>query len=194
MSQFFQRFVKYSVIIRSIAKCKQQQIKIVAGELRAGDNRSKPVLALRVTTSEARMRFTQSLRNLNKLLDIKSLKMLDNYSQYNPTPLTIKQFLDFGQDATEEESFTFLRKEIPVRFSNIMKEINLLPGNLLQMPSILVLQVKMALHILFCSVTLYQIKITKFLRIGTHRVSVNSWNLRKATVRMKWHSQIFVKL
>lgn len=119
------------------------------------------------------MRFTQSLRNLNKLLDIKSLKMLDNYSQYNPTPLTIKQFLDFGQDATEEESFTFLRKEIPVRFSNIMKEINLLPGNLLQMPSILVLQVKMVLHILFCSVTLYLYKITKFLRIGTHRVSVN---------------------
>ena len=186
--------MKYSVIIRSITKCKQQQIKIVAGELRAGDNRSKPVLALRVKTSEARMRFTQSLRNLNKLLDIKSLKMLDNYSQYNPTPLTIKQFLDFGQDATEEESFTFLRKEIPVRFSNIMKEINLLPGNLLQMPSILVLQVKMVLHILFCSVTLYLYKITKFLRIGTHRVSVNSWNLRKATVRMKWHSLIFVKL
>ena len=87
------------------------------------------------------MRFTQSMRNLNKLLDLKSLKLLDNYSQFNPSPLTIKQFMEFGQNATEEESFTFLRKELPVRLSNIMKEINLLPGNLLQMPSVLILQV-----------------------------------------------------
>lgn len=81
------------------------------------------------------------MRNLNKLLDLKSLKLLDNYSQFNPSPLTIKQFMEFGQNATEEESFTFLRKELPVRLSNIMKEINLLPGNLLQMPSVLILQV-----------------------------------------------------
>ena len=81
------------------------------------------------------------MRNLNKLLDLRSLKLLDNYSQFNPSPLTIKQFMEFGQAATEEESFTFLRKELPVRLSNIMKEINLLPGNLLQMPSVLILQV-----------------------------------------------------
>jgi len=80
------------------------------------------------------------MRNLNKLLDLKSLKMLDHYSQFNPSPLTLKQFLEFGQTATEVDSFTFLRKEIPVRLSNIMKEINLLPGNLLQMPSVLILQ------------------------------------------------------
>merc|ERR1740137_494943 len=69
------------------------------------------------------------------MLDLKSMKMLDHYS-----PLTINQFMEFGQTATEEESFTFLRKEIPVRLSNIMKEINLLPSNLLQMPSTLTLQ------------------------------------------------------
>ena len=28
-------------------------------------------------------------RNLNKLLDIRSLKMLDNYAQFNPVPLSI---------------------------------------------------------------------------------------------------------
>ena len=94
-----------------------------------------------VKTLSFKMRFTQSMRNLNKLLDLKSLKLLDNYSQFNPSPLTIKQFMEFGQNATEEESFTFLRKELPVRLSNIMKEINLLPGNLLQMPSVLILQV-----------------------------------------------------
>merc|ERR1711872_764326 len=87
-----------------------------------------------------KMRFTPAVRNINKLLDIKSMKLLDHYSQFNPSPLTIKQFIEFGKTATEKESFLFLQKEIPVRLSNIMKEINLLPGNLLQMPSILILQ------------------------------------------------------
>ena len=87
-----------------------------------------------------KMRFTLPVRNMNKLMDLKSLKMLDHYSQFNPRPLTIQQFMEFGKLATEEESFTFLSKEIPVRLSNIMKEINLLPSNLLQMPSVLILQ------------------------------------------------------
>ena len=82
-------------------------------------------------------------RGINKLLDLKSMKMLDHYSKFNPSPLTIKQFMDFGQTASEEESFIFLRNEIPVRLSNIIKEINLLPSNLLLMPSVLILQVWM---------------------------------------------------
>ena len=87
------------------------------------------------------MRLTAVTRNFNKLLDQKSLKTLDHFSQFNPSPLTIQQFMDFGRSATEEESFGFLKKELPVRLSNIMKEINLLPGNLLEMPSVLILQV-----------------------------------------------------
>ena len=88
-----------------------------------------------------KMRLTAVTRNFNKLLDQKSLKTLDHFSQFNPSPLTIQQFMDFGRSATEEESFGFLKKELPVRLSNIMKEINLLPGNLLEMPSVLILQV-----------------------------------------------------
>lgn len=80
------------------------------------------------------------MQNLNKMLDLKSLKMLETYSTYNPVPLSIKDFMNFGQTATEEESFNFLRKEFPVRLSNIMKEINLLPANLLEMPSVMTLQ------------------------------------------------------
>ena len=87
------------------------------------------------------MRFTPCLQNLNKMLDLKSLKMLETYSTYNPVPLSIKDFMNFGRTATEEESFNFLRKEYPVRLSNIMKEINLLPANLLEMPSVMTLQV-----------------------------------------------------
>ena len=97
------------------------------------------------------MRFTQSVRNLNKLLDMKSLKQLDNYSSFNPSPLTIQNFIDFGRNETEQRSFTFLRQEIPVRLSNIMKEINLLPGNLLHMPSVVILQVRDA-FLQFCVV------------------------------------------
>ncbi|XP_047541380.1 pyruvate dehydrogenase (acetyl-transferring) kinase, mitochondrial [Vanessa atalanta] len=63
-------------------------------------------------------------------------KMLDFYSQFNPSPLSIKQFIDFGLNACERKSFLFLRKELPVRLANIMKEIALLPENLLRMPSV----------------------------------------------------------
>lgn len=63
-------------------------------------------------------------------------KMLDFYSQFNPSPLSIKKFIDFGLNASEQKSYIFLRKELPVRLANIMKEIALLPENLLRMPSV----------------------------------------------------------
>lgn len=63
-------------------------------------------------------------------------KLLDFYSQFNPSPLSIKKFIDFGLNACEKKSFIFLRKELPVRLANIMKEIALLPENLLRMPSV----------------------------------------------------------
>jgi len=86
------------------------------------------------------MRFSASLRSWSKILDQKSMKSLEINSQFTPNPLTIQKLLEFGKNAPEEESFTFLRKELPVRFANIMKEINLLPCDLLQMPSVLNLQ------------------------------------------------------
>lgn len=62
--------------------------------------------------------------------------MIDFYSQFCPSALSIKQFIDFGLHACEKKSFVFLRKELPVRLANIMKEIHLLPENLLKMPSV----------------------------------------------------------
>uniref|UniRef100_A0A3B5MMK2 Protein-serine/threonine kinase n=1 Tax=Xiphophorus couchianus TaxID=32473 RepID=A0A3B5MMK2_9TELE len=64
-------------------------------------------------------------------------KDVDFYSRFSPSPLSMKQFLDFGsENACEKTSFAFLRHELPVRLANIMKEINLLPDNLLKTPSV----------------------------------------------------------
>uniref|UniRef100_A0A6Q2ZQ97 Protein-serine/threonine kinase n=1 Tax=Esox lucius TaxID=8010 RepID=A0A6Q2ZQ97_ESOLU len=69
-------------------------------------------------------------------------KHIDYYSRFSPSPLSMKQFLDFGsgENACEKTSFTFLRQELPVRLANIMKEINLLPDNLLKTPSVRLVQ------------------------------------------------------
>ncbi|KAE8299313.1 [Pyruvate dehydrogenase (acetyl-transferring)] kinase isozyme 1, mitochondrial [Larimichthys crocea] len=68
-------------------------------------------------------------------------KDIDYYSKFSPSPLSMKQFLDFGSgDACEKTSFAFLRQELPVRLANIMKEINLLPDNLLRTPSVRLVQ------------------------------------------------------
>ncbi|XP_028989336.1 pyruvate dehydrogenase (acetyl-transferring) kinase isozyme 2, mitochondrial [Betta splendens] len=64
-------------------------------------------------------------------------KHIEHFSKFSPSPLSMKQFLDFGSiNACEKTSFVFLRQELPVRLSNIMKEINLLPDKLLSTPSV----------------------------------------------------------
>ncbi|XDB67060.1 PREDICTED: pyruvate dehydrogenase kinase, isozyme 3 isoform X2 [Capra hircus] len=64
-------------------------------------------------------------------------KQIERYSRFSPSPLSIKQFLDFGRDnACEKTSYMFLRKELPVRLANTMREVNLLPENLLNRPSV----------------------------------------------------------
>lgn len=79
-------------------------------------------LTLRLLTSVAKKAHVQA--------------QMEHYSKFSPSPLSIKQFLDFGmEDGNCPRSFSFLKHELPVRICNIMKEINLLPEKLLQMPS-----------------------------------------------------------
>jgi len=78
------------------------------------------------------MRLTGWVRNLTRTLD--------RYSYFQPSPLSVKQFIDFGRSADEVRSFEFLRRELPVRLANIMQEIQLLPQNLLRMPSVNLVQ------------------------------------------------------
>ncbi|XP_063077725.1 pyruvate dehydrogenase (acetyl-transferring) kinase isozyme 2, mitochondrial [Engraulis encrasicolus] len=66
---------------------------------------------------------------------------VEHFSKFSPSPISMKQFLDFGSsNACEKTSFVFLRQELPVRLSNIMKEINLLPDRLLTTPSVQMVQ------------------------------------------------------
>ncbi|XP_066571593.1 pyruvate dehydrogenase kinase, isozyme 4 [Amia ocellicauda] len=66
---------------------------------------------------------------------------VERFSRYSPSPLSMKQFLDFGSsNACEKTSFVFLRQELPVRLANIMKEIDFLPDKLLSTPSLQLLQ------------------------------------------------------
>uniref|UniRef100_A0AAY4E8P3 Protein-serine/threonine kinase n=1 Tax=Denticeps clupeoides TaxID=299321 RepID=A0AAY4E8P3_9TELE len=66
---------------------------------------------------------------------------VEYYSRFSPSPMSIKQFLDFGREnACEKTSYVFLRKELAVRLANTMREINLLPDNLLGQPSVKLVQ------------------------------------------------------
>ncbi|XP_058509632.1 pyruvate dehydrogenase (acetyl-transferring) kinase isozyme 2, mitochondrial-like [Solea solea] len=84
----------------------------------------------------------QLVRSLVKTVALASVpKHIDHFSKFSPSPLSMKQFLDFGStNACERTSFVFLRQELPVRLSNIMKELNLLPDRLLATPSVQLLQ------------------------------------------------------
>ncbi|KAI7798755.1 pyruvate dehydrogenase kinase, isozyme 4 [Triplophysa rosa] len=85
------------------------------------------------------MRFAQILLKSSSKLNIP--KQVDRFSKYSPSPLSMKQFIDFGSaNACEKTSFKFLRQELPVRLANIMKEIDFLPDKLLSTPSLKLLQ------------------------------------------------------
>uniref|UniRef100_A0A8I3P6N0 Protein-serine/threonine kinase n=2 Tax=Canis lupus familiaris TaxID=9615 RepID=A0A8I3P6N0_CANLF len=59
------------------------------------------------------------------------------FSRYSPSPLSMKQLLDFGtENACERTSFAFLRQELPVRLANILKEIDILPDRLVNTSSV----------------------------------------------------------
>ncbi|XP_048849140.1 pyruvate dehydrogenase kinase, isozyme 4 [Brienomyrus brachyistius] len=85
------------------------------------------------------MKFVQFLLKNSAMGNIP--KQVDRFSKFSPSPLSMKQFIDFGSaNACEKTSFVFLRQELPVRLANIMKEIDFLPDKLLGTPSLQLLQ------------------------------------------------------
>ncbi|XP_013380253.1 pyruvate dehydrogenase (acetyl-transferring) kinase isozyme 2, mitochondrial [Lingula anatina] len=52
---------------------------------------------------------------------------IETYSKYQPSPLTVEQLTDFALQPCAKTSYNFLRKELPVRLANMIKEIQQLP-------------------------------------------------------------------
>lgn len=48
-------------------------------------------------------------------------KQLEHYSQFQPSSLSIQQYLDFGRTGNVTSSYVFLKKELLVRLANIMQ-------------------------------------------------------------------------
>ncbi|XP_066519666.1 pyruvate dehydrogenase (acetyl-transferring) kinase isozyme 2, mitochondrial [Hoplias malabaricus] len=85
------------------------------------------------------MKFVRFIMKSSALANVP--KHIEHFSKFSPSPLSMKQFLDFGStNACEKTSFVFLRQELPVRLCNIMKEINLLPDRLRTTPSVQMVQ------------------------------------------------------
>jgi len=75
-------------------------------------------------------------RQLAKTLNPEELMKLDFYSKFTPTSVTLSHFLDHSSGGgTVEDSFLFLRREIPVRLANMMMELELLPAALHAQPA-----------------------------------------------------------
>jgi len=62
--------------------------------------------------------------------------LVDHYAQYPPTGLTMKRIVDFAREGDAQQSYLFLRNELPVRLASMMKEMGHLPVRLLEMPSV----------------------------------------------------------
>jgi len=67
-----------------------------------------------------------------KTLNPEEIKTMEFYSKFSPTSVTLSHFLDHSSGGgTVEDSFLFLRREIPVRLANMMMELEELPQELL---------------------------------------------------------------
>ncbi|CAF1032552.1 unnamed protein product, partial [Rotaria sordida] len=62
-------------------------------------------------------------------------KHFEYYSKFQPTAVTLKSLIDFAVKDDIIASYKFLRVELLVRWSHMRKEMNYIPGRLLEMPS-----------------------------------------------------------
>lgn len=106
-----------------------QQLSVAGLDVGGTNIRTIPSLSASIKNS--------TTRQMNKSKNqSKQQNLIDHYSRFNPSPLSIQKFLDFGTNACEQASFSFLRSELLVRLANILKEFQLVPEQLLQVASI----------------------------------------------------------
>ena len=62
-----------------------------------------------------------------KTLNSEEIKTMEFYSKFSPTSVTLSHFLDHSSGGgSVEDSFLFLRREIPVRLANMMMELEVM--------------------------------------------------------------------
>eukprot|EP00128_Syssomonas_multiformis_P003858 Colp12_sorted_trinity150504_noHs@2167 len=67
------------------------------------------------------------------------MSLVNTFCKYKQTPMSIHQLAEFGKNITQEtplQSCKFLRNEIPIRLAHMVKEIDALPIDLVQTPSV----------------------------------------------------------
>lgn len=62
-------------------------------------------------------------------------KLLNRYSRFKQTPVSLRHLLEIG-GSNELESFKFLRGELPTRLCHTIVELESIPGYLVQQPSV----------------------------------------------------------
>ena len=64
-------------------------------------------------------------RQVASMLTFEQVQKMEFYSKFTPTSVSLSHFLDHAADDKKgiENSFLFLRREIPVRLANIMMEL-----------------------------------------------------------------------
>ena len=61
---------------------------------------------------------------VSNTLNHEEMMKMDFYSKFTPTSVTLSHFLDHSSGGgSVEDSFVFLRREIPVRLANMMMEL-----------------------------------------------------------------------
>ncbi|TRY72503.1 hypothetical protein TCAL_00193 [Tigriopus californicus] len=98
-------------------------------KIRSPFGRVEKTFALFSTSSVANQKPLKTIIGSHDL-DEEFQQRLTHYSAFQPSPLSIKEYLEFGQNSGSKQSFRFLRREVPVRLANIMKELQFLPKDL----------------------------------------------------------------
>jgi len=88
------------------------------------------VMMTRVLPSQSRCYHSKFDVSGGSPMDSNTALQLDRYSRYIPAAISIKHLLDHGKTANQLGSFLFLKKEIPTRLANMIKELQLLPSDL----------------------------------------------------------------
>ena len=84
---------------------------------------------------------------VGRVLGNKIATLINSYSNYNPSPMSLKKFTDFGRLLSKPEntelrrqievkSFEFLKEELLVRLALMSKEMLYLPEKLIKTSSV----------------------------------------------------------